>query len=512
LDEAVELEDSRQLTNEQAYSIIRATLDELDQETDEMTEYRDYFNGDQELKFATEEFERAFGAKFKDLKLNWCETAITAIEERLELDRIVLRDGEDGEVDDDLTARLRDIFRDNDLEALENELYSSAMIEKRAALVVWPTGDDEDPFRFHVMRGRTFKIVYDDDDPTRIRWAVRRYRTQLGTTHVTLYTPEYVYKYKVNDQFVDLLEDLSDDASFEDGRFEPRPTSETGDPSWPLENPWAESNRVPIVEFRARKNRSELMNLLAVQDSINKVAVNLMVASDFASHQQSFIVTSNNEPDGGWKRRPGEVWQIQPEIDLDGKALPTTVGTLPAIDPSVYVSVIEHFLSEFSSLASVPSYYLFSSNSQSGRGDAPSGDSLRVTETKMMKKLEKYQERFEPQWRNVATLIMEFLGEDADYTEVVWVNAQKHFMGMLLEEANKMTNELGLPPWVGWAHIGMNEAAIAEAREWMEEQEQREQDRVMEQVSARSNAQAPGNGIPQNESNQMDNGGTPSNS
>ena len=515
IEDAPELEDSTQLSDVEAYAIIRPMLDELDSQVDEMKTYREYYDGEQALNYATDEFRKAFGEDFGDLVENWCEVAISATEERLELDRIVIRDEESGETDDKATRAIRSVLTNNDLEELENDGYSSGMIESRAGVMIWPTGDDDDPVRLHVMRGTTYFVVYDDDDPSKIRFAIRRWRTQLGQTNITLYTPEYVYKYKITRQYTEFLEDIRDVTSIEDSGWERRLTSETGDPSWPLQNPF---DSVPIVEFRARKNRSELQNLWPIQDAINKLMVNMMVAADYGAHGQTYVITSNNEPDGGWKRRPGEVWHMQPEVDLDGKALPTEVGTLEAMDPSNFIAVLEHNMQVFSNLAAVPSYYLFSGNSQSGRGDAPSGDSLRVAETALMKKVEKYMERYGTSWLRIAEFIVEALEITAPYIDVSWKNPQRHFMGMLLEEANKMTNDLGLPPWVGWKHIGLSEPEIAEARRFMEEERERiqqEQQQQMEQqaqMRQQSSNQRPGNGIPQREANQMDNGGTPSNS
>jgi len=85
------LGDESILTDEEAYTIIKGLVAQLDSETEAMNEFRDYYEGDQDLKYATLEFQKAFGDEFEDLIANWCEVAISATEDRLEMDRVVFR-------------------------------------------------------------------------------------------------------------------------------------------------------------------------------------------------------------------------------------------------------------------------------------------------------------------------------------------------------------------------------------------------------------------------------------
>ncbi len=467
LSEVPAISDSSQLSDEQAFSIIRMVLSEMDAEKADMDEARQYYDGEQSIKYSTSEFERAFGKLFKNFKANWCEVAISATQERLEMDRVVYRDGELGEVDDKATTAIKDIFRVNAIDDIENDLYSSAAIESRAAIMVWPGGDDDDQeVLLTVERGQEYYIIYEDDNPRRPRFVVRRWKTSLGEIFVNLYDNDWVYKYKSPKQFVDLTSVAN---SFEDSGLERKVTE---DEDWPLEMPFSQ---IPIVEFRSRKEASELDTIIPIQDAINKTIINMLVAGEYSAHSQAYIVSSNKPPEGGWKRRPGTILQIQPEVDLDGKAMPTEVGVLKPEDPTSFVQIAEFLLSQFSSLSRTPGYYVFSSNSESGRGDAPSGDALKVTETTLIKKVEGYQQRWNNPWIIVAALILEGLDiKVPKYAEVTWVNAQKHFMGMLLEEGRKMIDELGLPHRHAWKHVGLSEAEIKDAQEALDKRQEEE--------------------------------------
>lgn len=478
-----------------------------------MDQYRDYYDGDQELRYATSEFKRAFGDEFGDLVANWCEVAISATEDRLEMDRVIFRKAENEDIDEESSKAIWEVMLDNDIDELENNLYSSTMIEGRSAIIVWPGAEDDDQdVLLSVNRAQTIFVVYEENNPRRPQYAVKRIRTELGQVNITLYTQEWVYKYKVIKQHVEYTSDRSNNVSTDSSNWVKREITETGDPSWPLEQPF---EQIPIIEFNARKNRSELHNLTPIQDAINKTLINMLVAADYAAQSQTYIISSNQEPDGGWKRRPGEVWQIQPEVDLDGKALPTSVGSIPAEDLGSFIKVIEHLLAQFSNLSSTPGYYIFNSQASGGRGDAPSGDSLKVSETTLTKKVEKYQQKFENSLVRLGKLIYEALelnglvkGSRPDYGEVVWANSQKHFMGMLLEEGRKMIDELSLPPEYAWRHVGLSEAQIKEARKELDKQ--LAEQKALEQASA-PNKDMDEAGIPRKTANQLSNGSTKSN-
>lgn len=501
------------LTDEEAFILIRSMVEALDRQTEEMDEYREYYEGEQELKYATEEFTRAFGDLFGDLKANWCEVAISATSDRLEMDRILYRDEEDGEVNEEITQAVWQVLRDNEIDDLENELYSSSMVEGRSAIIVWPSGEDDDQeVLVTAEQGQNVFVVYEDDNPRRPLMAIKKWRTELGQVNLNLFTQEHLYKYKVERSFADFDGDLFRGGTFHDSGWTKR---EVSGEAWPLDNPF---DRIPIVEFPARKNHSELRNLTPLQDAVNKLLVNMMVAAEYASHSQAYIVSSNQPPDGGWKRRPGTVWGITPEADLDGKALPTEVGLLPSEDPSNFIAMIEHLLTQFSNLSATPGFYIFNSEAGGGRGDAPSGDSLKIAETSLIKKIERYQERYDNPWVESGNLIIQGLNKNVpDFGDVNWSNPQKHFMGMLLEEGRKMIAELQLPPKHAWRHIGLNESEIEEAEAHVEEmkaEQEAMQDKQFaqdESMQAKKAAGGTSAGVPKKTADQMKNGSTSKN-
>ena len=342
--------------------IIRKDAGELTNRLDELNEFRDYYEGDQELNFSTEEFLETFGVNFADLRANWMGVVIEAMEERLDVQRIRMRN-EAGDVDEELSAEIWRVLLENEMEQLQNDTYNGSLVESRAYVLVWPDDNDPEVPRVDFQRAQNMIVTYHPEDIKVIDRAVKRWITPDGGQRLTIYTRDFLYKYKL---------DPSGDVDPED--IVPRDTgwqeldiAISGDPTWPLVNPFGE---VPIVEFWNRSRKSELRDLMPLQDALNKTMRDMVIANEYQAQNIIYLVTSNEEPDGGWKASPGVVWHIQPEVDFEGNAMPVDVGTIDAGTPDNFIATIETFLQQIAGISRTPAHYFYLSSKQGGRGDA----------------------------------------------------------------------------------------------------------------------------------------------
>jgi hypothetical protein len=434
-------EDARKLTN---------SLDELDN-------FRDYYEGEQELNFATDEFEAAFGAQFGGFKSNWMGVIVEAMEERLDVQRIRFR-SDSGEPNEALNDYIWNSLLQNEMEQLQNDTYNGGLVEGRGYIIVWP--DDVLGARVDFQPAQNVWATYHPDDSRVIDRAIKRWITSTGGQRLTLYTRDFLYKYKVEAASSD---QDPDEIQPRDTGWVPVETAESGDPSWPLPNPFGE---VPMVEFWNRDEKSELRDVIPLQDALNKTLRDMMVANEYSAQPIIYLVTSNEEPDGGWVASPGTVWHVQPEINFEGDVVPTEIGSIEASMPDGFIATSETWLQHMAAISRTPSHYFYLSSKQGGRGDAPSGEALRVAETGLLKKIQKLQALWGLRWMRVGRLIGLTQGFNADIPllgETVWTHPMAHFLTLLLEEARMLIDDLGLPPEVAWRHVGLTEEEIREA-------------------------------------------------
>jgi hypothetical protein len=278
-----------------------------------------------------------------------------------------------------------------------------------------------------------------------------------------------------------------DNVPTEDVGYEPRLPAETGDPDWPLPNPFGE---VPVIEFPNRTGTSEIANVVPLQDMLNVTLTNMAVASEYGAFRQRFVVSSNKEPAGGWRNSPGYVWHLQPEVDIEGRPLPTQVGSLDESPPNTYISIVEMYLQHIASTTRTPQHMFFLTSKGGSRGDAPSGESLRVAETGLVKKLQSLHRTWGLKWTRVARLVAyalnNFDGELSSISlqaDTTWAHPMAHFRTLLLEEGRQMIADLHLPPEIAWRHIGLSEPQIKEALAYKEEQERKAEEQMQARVA-----------------------------
>jgi hypothetical protein len=460
LAEPLPLEPSPRLDDDTLREFIATDARNLTEDLEELDKFRSYYEGDQELNFASQNFIDAFGSDFVDFRSNWMEVVISAMEERLDLQRINIR-SEEGSVEEDVSDSVDDALFLNEFEELQLDLYNGALVEGMSYVIVWP--DELLGARIDANYAQNVLITYSSIDSRVIERAIKRWVTDDGGQRLTLYTRDFIYKYKV-DPFGN---QDPEDVQPRDTGWEELPIELSGDPSWPLPNPFGE---VPIVEFHNKGWKSELRDLVPLQDALNMDMRKIMVAGEYYATPIDYMVTSNEEPDGGWRNEPGYIRTIQPEVDFEGNVLPVQVGRLMPSDPTKPLAIVETYLQHIAAISKTPSYYFYLSSKQGGRGDAPSGEALRVAETGLLKKVQMLQRLWGVRWLRVARLVEMALsggsGSEEDVPirgEAVWTHPMAHFLSILLEEARQMIHDLGLPAKMAWEHIGLTEDQIADA-------------------------------------------------
>ena len=427
-------------------AVVRREIQDLASLIEEYDKFRSYYEGEQELVFGKALFQELFGTEaFKDFRSNWCGVVVDALTDRLEVEGIILEEqgGEDSEAEtpsDSSTAAtdLWNIFRNNDIDEQQEDLHEGFAVEGRAYAIVWP--DTELRARLDWQPAQNVIVRYSDDDWRLPVFALKRWITEDGDTRVTVYTPEFVYKYIESHEPQSPSIIRSTTSPTLPGQTL-NPLTVRGEP-WPLPNPLGV---VPVVEFNNRKG-SELRDMVPLQDAINYLAITSLGASAFAAFPQWVMNTASTPPTGGWKNTPAQVWTVPHVLDAEGKPMPFHMGQFQAGSVTQYRDLVEMFL-QHAALTSKTPVRMFFQSDRGGRGDAPSGDSLIIDDEPLLDKVEKRQVRLGNGYMKVARLINKAanLGLVDNFRgEILWKDPRAKHRASLLGEAKQMF-DIGIP-------------------------------------------------------------------
>jgi hypothetical protein len=239
------------------------------------------------------------------------------------------------------------------------------------------------------------------------------------------------------------------------------------DLTWPL--PWVASDGspigVPLIHFRNRPlgadfGQSEIINVIPMQDLLNKTLIDLIMVLDTLAFPQRYTVDINH----GSSRLeilPGSVTEFHTEADGGGQ-----VGQWAAAPVDGPLRAIEGIVQHIAGTTRTPQH-LF----QIAAG-MPSGEALKTAETGLVKKAQQRMVNFGNSWEDCITMglkIQAAFGQaistpDDLRVQVEWGdpetrNEQAHL------EALKAKMELGISKHQIWRELGYSQEQIDQMEE-----------------------------------------------
>ncbi len=391
----------------------------------QLDKLENYYAGKHKLQFATPKFKDTFGNLFKAFADNWCDLIVEASVERLEVQGFRL--GNSDEADKDAW----DVWQRNFLDADSDLAILEAVKLGESAVIVEP-GDKP---RITVEHPTQVIVATDSGDRRRRAAALKVWLNDWGYLFATVYLPDGVYKFQssatVDMAGAQVVEWKERDA------VEHRAANPFGVvPVVPLEN----------APGMLTGGKSDLTNAIPVQDAINKLVLDMLVASEFAAMRQRWAtgVELPRDDDGhevgdeasfvSWMDR---VWTAE---DSEAK-----FGEFQAGDLGNYVGAIGLLIQHLSAQTKTPPHYLL------GQVVNASGDALKAAETGLVSKVRRKQRFMGPGWSEVMRLALRV--EDGVRVETSWRDTESRSVGELVDAATKMQS-LGVPEDALWEFIG----------------------------------------------------------
>lgn len=357
---------AQQPTPDVAYFIA-----ELLRKQELLTERWKYYEGSAELRYSAERLATVFPQMVDvNFSLNLCALVVDTYAQRINLTGFAYSDNSDSPENEELQV----LFNLLELQNESDLVTTGVLVFGEAYYMVWYDSESESVVGYY-HDPRVCHIKYADSNPRRREAAAKwYYDSTTKRVHLTIYYENRIEYYQSRSEFPS-FDDFKRDTVF----VEAQP---------PELNPFGE---IPFYHFRYSpiSNRSELTSVIPIQDAVSKLLTDMMVASEFGSFRQRWVIT--NSDIGMLTNAPNEIWDLPAGDDESGK---TQVGEFSPTDLGNYLGAVSSYIQSLGAISGIPRYII-----EPGSGQ-PSGESLRAQEGPLVKRAEKYIELFDAPWRN----------------------------------------------------------------------------------------------------------------
>ena len=320
-----------------------------------------YADGDQPTVYSTSRLREAFDNINARFTQNWCSVVINST-----LDRLTLK-GWDAE-NEAVNAALDEIWWKLEMGLDSRDAHYDALVTTEGFIIAWKDGDNLD---IYCNDPRQVVMFYDPARP-KIKTFAAKWWAGDDAWYMTLYYPDRLEYYRTR----------SKDQPSSASAFMPADI-----PTAP--NPYGV---IPVFHFRGK---GELGNIITLQDAVNKLFADMMVAAEYGAFRQRYII-SNGET-STMKNSPNEIWELPAG---DGVGQQTSVGQFDATPLNNYLDAINEIANSIAIISRTPKHYFYNASGQL------SGEALLAMEAPLNKKAAQYQQSFGATWRELAAFVL----------------------------------------------------------------------------------------------------------
>lgn len=404
--------------------------------------YEDYYDGRHPLAFATAKFRDAFGNVFREFADNWTCLVVDAVEERLNVEGFRLGTSSEG---DKLAWK---IWQANQLDAESQLAHTEALVTGCAYALVW-YGDDPKLPEITVEHPSQMTVATAAGNRRRRVAAMKRWIDDSGFVFATLYLPDDLYKFR-------------SDRPLKSSRITTNSLTrwvrrEVADEAWPLPNPLGV---VPVVPLRNRPRLlsagvSEIAQVIPTQNAINKLVMDMVVASEFGAAPQRWA-TGLEVPKDPVTGQPVELFKTMTDRLWSTKSKDASFGEFGATDLSNFVKAVELLVQHVASQTRTPPHYFYLS------GQMPSGESIKSAETGLVAKTRRKMRFFGEAWEEVIRLGLQVIGSpkgQVTTSETIWADPESRSEAQHTDAVIKMKT-LNVPDEILWEKAGFSPTEI----------------------------------------------------
>lgn len=429
----------------------------LDERIPTLQRYDDYVAGKHPLAFASDRFKEVFGGLFVEFADNWCDLVNDAVRERIKVRGFRL--GDETAAD----AEAWRVWQKNRLDADSQLGHSELLKSTEASVLVWNNPKDEETPRITIESPFETIVAHAPGDRRDRLAALKRWSDDDGIEQATLYLPNGVYKFTASGE-------AEDDEDEEGGsRWKVR---ELETEPWPLANPLG---IVPVVtmfnkpRLRPREfglyGEAEHAKVIPIQDGINKVLMDMFVASEYGSFRQRYVTGMELATDEKTGKRI-QAFEAAAERLWSTKNKDAQFGEFEATDLKNFVTAIEMLVQHTASQTRTPPHYFYL------KGEMPSGESIKSAETGLVAKAYEKMLFLGEDWEEVQEISFmvkgQPLGKDV-IVETIWGDPEYRTESEHVDALLKLKS-LGIAEEILWEKAGLSQTEIARNKRLRAEQ------------------------------------------
>jgi Phage portal protein, SPP1 Gp6-like len=305
--------------------------------------------------------------------------------------------------DQSQVEKATELWEENDLDVDGEEVHRTAMVAGDAYVIVWPRVDAETDADTTGDSGQpVYDIALQDSRNMYVHYGSRRRRDRQWGAKIWLDAdiPAGHYWWRAVIYYRDEIVRL---VGMQPASLQTPCPRDPNAFQLDMQEPGGQHNlgAVPVVRFaRAWDGRSKLEDIIPIQDRINKLTADKIVAAEFGAFPQRWVLTNDDPPPGALRPSPGGLWVIPPAStspDANEDA-PTTVGQFALTELSNYDGTIQTEVNALFTIAQLPRHLLINP------GVAPSGEAIKADEGPMVANVRGYRDMFAASWRDVMQL------------------------------------------------------------------------------------------------------------
>lgn len=349
-----------------------------------LTNTFNYYDGNQPLVYANERLREVFAGVEARFTENWCAVVIDTVKERIQLRGF--------EVPASVQGLADSIWEANELSLESDDLHTAALVTGESYLIVQGEGADIQMF---YNDPRLCQAFYSFDNPRQMRYAAKMWIDDAGYYRMTLYYPDRFEYYRTAQKATQVSSAsafVPDDTEYPEGQ---------------AVNTYG---TIPLFHFKTRKRdiQGDLIDVIPVQNGINKLMTDMMVAAEYGAFRQRWTIS--NADLGTLKNSPNEIWNLP---GGDGIGQQTTVGEFSPTDLANYLNAISQLAGDIARITRTPKHYMY------GQSGDPSGEALIAMEAPLNRKVQDRIERFTPVWKQVMSFVFQVAGKSVPQSEII---------------------------------------------------------------------------------------------